>query len=171
EIAVHNCRDLIAKVPFLRRNACDGRDEQFIRRIAVALRPIYCVKGDKIFEQGMLGNEMYFILNGTVDIIVNGTKVGSLGDGAFFGEVALLGQVPRTATIQASSNCIAYCLERAHLDIILRDFADMAAQIEKVYQERMEKVRKENEEKQKAGMGVGAGQGPQATGAGGGATK
>ncbi|KAI8849359.1 hypothetical protein BC829DRAFT_185239 [Chytridium lagenaria] len=57
EIAVHNCQDLIAKVPFLRREMNDGRDEVFMGRIARALRPKYFVKGDIIFEQGWVGNE------------------------------------------------------------------------------------------------------------------
>lgn len=47
-----NCRDLIAKVPFLRRDLKDGRDEMFSRRIASALQPVYYTQGDRIIEQG-----------------------------------------------------------------------------------------------------------------------
>ncbi|KAJ3219854.1 hypothetical protein HDU67_009042 [Dinochytrium kinnereticum] len=147
EIAVHNCQDLIAKVPFLRREMNDGRDEFFMGRIARALKPKYFVKGDIIFEQGWVGNEMYFILNGSVSIIVNQKVVGNLTDGAFFGEVALLGEVPRTATIRASTNTVLYCLERQDFVTIIADYQDMAVRIKQVYEERMVKVKKENEEK------------------------
>ncbi|KAI9204730.1 uncharacterized protein BJ171DRAFT_599131 [Polychytrium aggregatum] len=147
EISIHNCRDLIKKVPFLNRNEKDGRDEMFLGRIANALRAMYFIQGDTIFEQGRVGNEMYFILSGNVDIVVNGNPVGSLGDGAFFGEVALLGQVPRTATIRAKTNATLYCFDRADFDPILADFEDMALRIKQVYQERMLKIKKENEEK------------------------
>ncbi|TPX36502.1 hypothetical protein SmJEL517_g01330 [Synchytrium microbalum] len=148
EIAIHNCRDLIQKVPFLRRHQQDGRDELFLGRIANALKATYFIKGDHIFEQGRVGNEMYFILSGHVEIVVAGKAVGSLADGSFFGEVALLGQIPRTATIRATSNCVLYCLERSDFETIIQDYDDMAARIREVYQERMARVREESKAKQ-----------------------
>jgi len=87
DIAIHNCRDLIAKVPFLTRNAGDGRDENFTRSIAAKLFPEYYIAGDRIIEQEQIGNEMYFLASGTVDIEVNGNAVGILKEGSFFGEV------------------------------------------------------------------------------------
>ena len=52
EIAVHICRKLIEKVPFLNRKTGDGRDESFARSISTALEPVYFIDGDRIFEQG-----------------------------------------------------------------------------------------------------------------------
>ncbi|TPX66930.1 hypothetical protein SpCBS45565_g04147 [Spizellomyces sp. 'palustris'] len=145
EITIHNCRDLIAKVNFLSRNVGDGRDLDFLGRIANALKAVYYIKGDTIFEQGRVGNEMYFILSGMVEIIVANNRVATLSDGAFFGEVALLGQVPRTATIRAAADTVAYRLDRSDFEAILADFDDMAIRIRLVYEERMAKVRKEKE--------------------------
>lgn len=88
---------------------------------------------------------MYFIHTGTVEIIVAGNRVAALSDGAFFGEVALLGQVPRTATIRAAADTVAYRLDRSDFEAILADFDDMAVRIRLVYEERMQKVRKEKE--------------------------
>ncbi|KAI8917527.1 hypothetical protein DFJ77DRAFT_456739 [Powellomyces hirtus] len=148
EITVHNCRDLIAKVNFLSRNVGDGRDHNFLGRIASALKAVYYIQGDTIFEQGRVGNEMYFILSGTVEIIVGSNRVGALSDGAFFGEVALLGDVPRTATIKAAADTVAYRLNRSDLQSILTDFDDMAVKIRLVYEERMAKVRLEKQAKE-----------------------
>ncbi|KAJ3171917.1 anaphase-promoting complex subunit Hcn1 [Geranomyces variabilis] len=148
EITVHNCRDLIAKVNFLSRNVGDGRDHNFLGRIARALRAVYYVQGDTIFEQGRVGTEMYFILSGTVEIIVAGNRVACLSDGAFFGEVALLGDVPRTATIKAAADTVAYRLERPDLQSILADYDDMAMKIRLVYEERMLKVHQEKKAKE-----------------------
>ncbi|KAJ3223956.1 hypothetical protein HDU81_008824, partial [Chytriomyces hyalinus] len=72
EISVHNCRQLISKVNFLRREAGDGRDDVFAGRLATALTAEYFVPGDLIINAGDVGNEMYFILTGTVGIYVNG---------------------------------------------------------------------------------------------------
>ncbi|ORY39612.1 camp-binding domain-like protein [Rhizoclosmatium globosum] len=147
EIAVHNCRDLIAKVPFLNREVGDGRDAHFLARIAKVLRPVYYIKGDLIFDQGWVGNEMYFIQQGCVAIIVNGNRVGELRDGAFFGEVALLGEMPRTATIMAAGNTILYSFGRADFSTILKDYEDMALRIKLVFEERMAKIQKEKDAK------------------------
>ncbi|KAJ3209018.1 Factor arrest protein 11 [Entophlyctis luteolus] len=52
EITTHNCRQLISKVPFLKREVLDGRDELFLGRIAAALSPCYYVAGDVIVTAG-----------------------------------------------------------------------------------------------------------------------
>ncbi|KAJ3086965.1 anaphase-promoting complex subunit Hcn1, partial [Physocladia obscura] len=58
EIAVQNCKELISKVPFLRRDEKDGRDELFLGRISSALEPCYYIAGDAIFVQGEVGEDM-----------------------------------------------------------------------------------------------------------------
>ncbi|KAJ3399078.1 hypothetical protein HDU80_008305, partial [Chytriomyces hyalinus] len=70
EIAVHNCKELISKVSFLNRHQKDGRDDLFIGRIATSLVPCYFVPGDIIIFQGEIGNDMYFMLSGSVSVIV-----------------------------------------------------------------------------------------------------
>ncbi|KAI9349842.1 hypothetical protein DFJ73DRAFT_760506 [Zopfochytrium polystomum] len=150
EIAVHSCRSLIVNVPLFRRDEQDGQDETFLARIAKSLRTVYFVKGDVIFEQGWVGHEMYFIISGSVSIVVNGKQVGELRDGAFFGEVALLGDVPRTASIFASSNTVLYLFARDDLKPILNDFPDMALRLQQTYEERMARVRAEAEAKKLA---------------------
>ncbi|KAJ3100759.1 hypothetical protein HDU96_010229 [Phlyctochytrium bullatum] len=149
EIAIHNLRDLLARVPFLRREQNDGRDEVFVSRVADVLIPEYFIDGDIIFQQGEPGNDMYFIEHGTVDIIVNGNIVGALTDGAFFGEVALLDQSSRSATIRASSHTTLFRLSKTDFQLILSDFEDVERKMRQVYEERLEKIRKEKEEKER----------------------
>ncbi|KAI8607297.1 cyclic nucleotide-binding-like protein [Chytriomyces sp. MP71] len=86
EIAVHNCKELVRRVPFLNRQQRDGRDELFLGRIASALVSCYYVAGDVLFFQGQMGEDMYFILSGMVYVLVNGKRVTSMSEGAFFGE-------------------------------------------------------------------------------------
>ncbi|TPX56220.1 hypothetical protein PhCBS80983_g04705 [Powellomyces hirtus] len=154
EIVIANCRELITQVSFLSRNVGDGRDEHFLGQIASALKPVYYVKGDTIFEQGRVGNEMYFIIFGSVEVIIGGKQIGSLTSGAFFGEVALLGQTPRTATIKASSNVMAYLLDGSDFDVIVADFDDMAMKIRKVYEERMHRNSGEQKSAGASGPGI-----------------
>ncbi|KAJ3037902.1 Potassium voltage-gated channel sub H member 7 [Rhizophlyctis rosea] len=147
EIAIHNCKELIMKVPFLQRDEGDGRDAIFMGRIASALQSCYYVKGDVVCAQGESGDAMYFILHGTVGILVNGNPVASLQAGSFFGEVALIAQIPRTATVIARTACHLYRLARSDFLQILETFDDMRMRIDRIYQERMKKVRLEEEAK------------------------
>ncbi|KAI9335328.1 cyclic nucleotide-binding-like protein [Obelidium mucronatum] len=147
EIAAHNCRDLISKVSFLRREEGDGRDELFLGKIATALVPCYFVTGDILFTQGQPGTEMYFILNGSVNVVVQGVAVATLNEGSFFGEIALMANIPRTATIQAAASCLLYRLTRAAFTSILEEFEDVKHRVDVIYQQRMEKIRIEFDSK------------------------
>ncbi|TPX60181.1 hypothetical protein CcCBS67573_g09028 [Chytriomyces confervae] len=127
EISLQNTRALIEQVPFLRREEHDGRDEIFLGRLATALRAQYYVVGDFITKQG--GTDMFFILSGKVDVIVNNRKVVTLFDGAYIGEVALITKVLRTATVQATNPSVLYRLTYHDFHVILEEFADMRAKI------------------------------------------
>ncbi|ORY47830.1 camp-binding domain-like protein [Rhizoclosmatium globosum] len=142
EVAIHNCRELISKVPFLRREQGDGRDDLFAGQITSALEPCYYVPGDFVFVQGDIGKDMYFIASGTVCVKISGKGVAFLKDGAFFGEMALVANSPRTATIQAVSTCILYKLRQESFESICRVFTDVKHNLEMTYAERLEKVQK-----------------------------
>ncbi|KAJ3379211.1 hypothetical protein HDU84_006962 [Entophlyctis sp. JEL0112] len=145
EIAVHNCKELISKVPFLRRVQNDGRDDLFAGRIASALQPCYYVAGDILFLQGEIGNEMFFCLSGKLHVIIGGRRVKIMGEGAFFGEIALISNIPRTATVQAATSCMLYKLTRPSFNSIASTFEDVKKKVEEIYAERMEKIRLEEE--------------------------
>ncbi|KAJ3291233.1 hypothetical protein HDU79_002608, partial [Rhizoclosmatium sp. JEL0117] len=85
EISSHNTRKLIEKVPFLRREEGDGRDDIFFNKMSTILHARYFVAGDFITKQGDSGNDMFFILSGKVNVYVNGQKVVSLYDGSYIG--------------------------------------------------------------------------------------
>ncbi|KAJ3291591.1 anaphase-promoting complex subunit Hcn1 [Rhizoclosmatium sp. JEL0117] len=147
ELASINCRRLIEQVPFLKRDLKDGRDMIYVGKMATALHAVYYVQGDYVFHQGENATEMFFIQAGTVNIIVNGKIVASATAGSFFGEVALIANIPRTASIQAATSCTLYRLSSKDFALILSEFEDMKERIDLIYFERMEKVRKEKEAK------------------------
>ncbi|KAJ3291592.1 anaphase-promoting complex subunit Hcn1 [Rhizoclosmatium sp. JEL0117] len=150
ELASINARRLIEQVTFLKREMKDGRDSIYIGKMANALNVVYYVLGDFVFHQGENATEMFFIQTGKVNIIVNGKLVTTSSSGSFFGEVALIANIPRTATVQAALACILYSLSSKDFALILNEFEDMKERIDLIYQDRMEKVRKEKEGKVKA---------------------
>src|SRR5918992_2148212 len=52
-------------------------------------------------EQGSIGHEFFIVLDGRVMVLDGHTPVRMLGPGEFFGEIALVESVPRTATVRA----------------------------------------------------------------------
>jgi protein kinase A len=85
--------------------AADKDDSSFVLdQLVQAFEPTCDYKeGDVIIQQGEEGAYLYIIKSGSVDYEVNGHPVGSAGEGAAFGELALLYSCPREATVRASS--------------------------------------------------------------------
>ena len=87
---------------------------QALERLAAALIPVSARAGSRIITQGQLGDRFYIIASGEVQIDVDGTPVRTLGAGASFGEIALLHDVPRTASVSALTPVELLALDRHH---------------------------------------------------------
>jgi MFS family permease len=83
-----------------------------LEQLADRLREIRVPAGDVIVRQGDPGDRFYLIEDGTVDVTVDGRAPHQLGPGDSFGEIALLRNVPRTATVTARTDAVLYSLER-----------------------------------------------------------
>ena len=68
--------------------------------------------GDVVVRTGDPGSRFYVIESGRVDVTVGGVEVRELGAGGWFGENALLHDVPRTATVTALTDVSLWVLDR-----------------------------------------------------------
>lgn len=92
--------NLVAGVPFF-----SHLPALVIADLAAKLEPFVLSKGDTVIEQGEQADAMYFLLEGEVDVKIDESRVQRLHVGDFFGEIALIRQVPRTASVIASAYC------------------------------------------------------------------
>jgi cyclic nucleotide-binding protein len=73
-------------------------------------------RGAALFEQGETGHELYLLLDGVMQVDVDGEPIAELGPGAVIGERALLEGGARTATVRAATDCRLAVADAAQVD-------------------------------------------------------
>ena len=97
---------------------------------------------DIVFKQGDPGDAAYIIIRGSADVILETPKgpliVATLKENDFVGEIAILCDVPRTATIQAKTELEVLCISKDLFFRLVREFPEMAVEIMRVIASRLE---------------------------------
>lgn len=83
-----------------------------IDQLASSLIAVSATAGTEIVRKGEHGDRFYIVASGEVEVVSLGEQVATLGPGEHFGEIALLRDVPRTATVRAKTDVELYALER-----------------------------------------------------------
>jgi MFS family permease len=83
-----------------------------LEALAMSLARIDIPAGETLFRQGDHGDRFYIVESGEIEIEIDGRVANVLGPGDHFGEIALLRDIPRTATARARKETQLYALER-----------------------------------------------------------
>ena len=83
-----------------------------LERLARTVEEESVAPGTAVCVQGEAGDRFYLVERGAARVVRDGRSVASLGSGDFFGEIALLRDIPRTATVEAVSELDLLVLER-----------------------------------------------------------
>ncbi|GFX04391.1 hypothetical protein TNCV_3975381 [Trichonephila clavipes] len=138
DVINYNCRSLVASVPFF-ANA----DQNFVNDVVTKLKYEVFQPGDVIIKEGTLGTKMYFIQEGIVDIVMsNGEVATSLSDGSYFGEICLLTNAKRVASVRAETYCNLFSLSVEHFNAVLNIYPLMRRTMESIAAERLNKIGK-----------------------------
>jgi hypothetical protein len=105
--------------------------------LAGRLRPRSAAAGQTIFREGDPGDDFYVIADGRVEVSIDGRAARELGPGDYFGEIALLRAVPRTATVAAASDVELYALDGDQFVAAVTGHAESAAAADSVVATRL----------------------------------
>jgi Tfp pilus assembly protein PilZ len=124
---------ILSRIPLFEEFS-DMELEEFARAMVKEdLRP-----GDGVFEEGDVGDKMYVIIRGSVDIIKDtgkgpGQILVTLQPGDFFGEMSLIDDAPRSATAMASTEALVLSISKKDLMLLLDNAPTIAAKIYKFF--------------------------------------
>ena len=116
---------LLKRAPFFELLRTDQ-----LRYIAPVLEPVGWVAGERVFYKGEPGSKMYIIVNGRVGVSLHDDTertdfVAEMQDGACFGEMGILDDLPRSATVHVLEDTQALALSKEKLDGLLMSYPEL----------------------------------------------
>jgi CRP-like cAMP-binding protein len=100
-----------------------------LKNIAGLMTPIQVKKGRVLTEEGAPGREFMIIVEGIATVRRKGKVLAKLGPGDFFGELAVVAGMPRTATVTADTDMILETLNRREFSSLLDESPRLAKKI------------------------------------------
>lgn len=126
----------LAKLPFFR-----DIDHALLNDIATLFAAETCREGDIVVQQGEEGDKFYIIVRGMFEILreqpSGEARIAVLQDGDHFGEIALLKQIPRTATVRALRPSVLLSMRREAFHQLTREHPQLLAGLERSLLERL----------------------------------
>jgi len=117
-------------------------DPAKLKLMAFASERLTFAPHESLFSQGDPGDSAYIVLQGSADVSVQTHDgplvVAEVGKNDIVGEIAILCDVPRTATVTASEELVALRITKDLFFRMVADFPDMAVQIMRVLAQRLE---------------------------------
>jgi SulP family sulfate permease len=110
-----------------------GFGQSELDAIEPLLRRAHYEKGSVIFREGDPGDELLIVTNGTASAYLQlpqmNVRLASFAPGTMFGELALLDQGPRSATVIADEELICYALSKANFAVLAAKVPDVAIRL------------------------------------------
>ncbi|MEQ8966972.1 MAG: cyclic nucleotide-binding domain-containing protein [Azospirillaceae bacterium] len=133
--------DLLKRIPLFQ-----NIETSKLKLLAFTSERVTFKEGESLFHQGEMGDSAYIIVEGEADVEVDTpsgpTVVATVGKNDFVGEIAILCDVPRTATVRARTALVTLCISKDLFFRLITEFPQMAVEIMRVLAQRLEKTTK-----------------------------
>jgi CRP-like cAMP-binding protein len=96
--------------------------------------------GEYIFRKDEAAKVMYLIIEGEVDLVLDGTVIETAAEGSFIGEMALIDEEPRSASARAKGDCRVFPIDEARFQLLVKETPFFALQMMKTLARRLRKM-------------------------------
>ena len=131
--------DALGRCPFFA-----GLSRNELLEVAKVTEDLEVEEGKALTREGQSGSEFFVIVDGEVAVTKDGTEIRTLGPGDFFGEIALLEDTPRTATVIAKTPLRFFVLTRQAFRSLLAHQPELEEKVTKALEERLRGSSAEN---------------------------
>ncbi|MGL5082758.1 MAG: ion transporter [Microcoleaceae cyanobacterium] len=138
-------RDLLEQVPLFKE-----AESGFIEDLVMKLKPVVLPPNEYVIREGQIGHEMYFINRGELQAFSeengNSTIYRNMVAGAFFGEIALLCSIRRTASVRTLTYCELFVLEKRDFRQVLSNYPQIHQKVQETAEQRYSQSNPQPEE-------------------------
>jgi len=124
--------DALGRCPFF---ADLSRSE--LRELAKVTEDMEVEEGKSLTREGAAGSEFFVIVDGEVAVTKDGSEIRTMGEGDFFGEISLLEDRPRTATVTAKTPLRFFVLTRQNFRALLAKQPELEEKVTSALEERL----------------------------------
>ena len=114
----------LARIPLF-----EGLSKKQLSQVSSLMTPLDLKAGKVLARQGEVGREFLILLEGQVEVARDGKIIAVRGPGDFIGEIALLDNRPRTATVTARTDVVVEVLNRGEFASLLAKAPELSSQI------------------------------------------
>ena len=124
--------ELLKKVPLFSK-----LNKQGLQQVAHIAAELDLPAGKEMATEGDRGREFFVLLNGEAEVTKQGSRINTMKKGDFFGEIALVTKMPRTATVTATSDVDVLVITERDFDALLKKTPEIGRSIAEALAERV----------------------------------
>ena len=124
--------ELLKKVPLFSK-----LDKKGLQDVAHIADELDLPAGKEMATEGDRGREFFVLIRGEAEVTKDGTRINTMKDGDFFGEIALVTKMPRTATVTATSDVDVLVITERAFDNLLKKSPEIGRRVAEALAERV----------------------------------